>query len=165
DSQLTAICAVIPAVSAICVVRSADPLALGGVAHMNRISLATSCAVLLTAGLASAQTTVSGRVTNARGGVIANADVTLHLLPPPGQPAMPPMPNMPGMAADKTTTTGADGSFSFTQVAAGQYAIMADSSGFERASQELTVGAQPPAALTLALSPLKVPGAEPTAAA
>ena len=124
------------------------------------------CAVLLTAAVASAQTsTVSGRVANARGGVVANAEVTLHLLPPPGQPAMPAMPNMPGMVADKTVTAGADGSFTFTQVPAGQYAVMADSSGFERASQELTVGTQPPRAVTLTLAPLEVSGAEPVVAA
>ena len=67
---------------------------------------------------------------------------------------MPPMPNMPGMAADKTTMTGADGSFTFTQVPAGQYAVMADASGFERASQELVVGTQAPPSVTLALTAL-----------
>jgi len=132
---------------------------------MSRLVLATASAVLFTAVVASAQTsTVTGRVANARGGVIANADVTLHLLPPPGQPAMPAMPNMPGMVADKTATTGADGSFTFTQVPPGQYAVMADSPGFERASQELIVGAQTPA-VTLTLSALEVPGAEPSVAA
>jgi len=129
---------------------------------MTNVSVAACCAALVMATSAAAQTTVSGRVDSARGGVIANADVTLHLLPPPGQPAMP---NMPGMVADKTTTAGADGTFTFTQVPAGQYAVMADSSGFERASQELTVGAQPPPAVTLTLSPLEVPGGEPTVAA
>src|SRR5438093_12876665 len=105
---------------------------------------AGSAVLLFTATLASAQATVTGRVANARGGVVANAEVTLHQLPPPGQPAMRAMPNMPGMTPDRTVTTRADGTFTFTNVPPGQYAIMADSTGFERASQELVVGAQTP---------------------
>jgi Carboxypeptidase regulatory-like domain len=132
---------------------------------MNRFCLAIACAVSLAAASASAQTsTVTGRVANARGGVVANAEVTLHQLPPPGQPAMRAMPNMPGMTPDRTVTTRADGTFTFTNVPPGQYAIMADSTGFERASQELVVGAQTPA-VALALEPLEVPGGEPVAAA
>lgn len=132
---------------------------------MNRVLLATAWAVLFTAAGASAQTsTVTGRVSNTRGGVIANAEVTLHQLPPPGQPAMRAMPNMPGMTPDKTATTGADGSFTFTQVPPGQYVVMADSTGFERASQELIVGANTPA-VALSLEPLELAGAEPTVAA
>jgi len=55
---------------------------------MSRFCLAVTCAVvLLTAAGASAQTaTVGGSVSNARGGVIAGADVTLRVLPPPGAP-------------------------------------------------------------------------------
>ena len=55
---------------------------------MSRFSLAATCATaLLMAAGASAQTvTVSGSVSNARGGVLANADVTLRVLPPPGAP-------------------------------------------------------------------------------
>jgi hypothetical protein len=129
---------------------------------MKILRAAACCAALvLTATVAAAQNaTVSGRVTNVRGGAIANAEVTLHLLPPPGQPAMPANHNMPGMAPDKTTTTGADGTFTFTQVPPGQYALMADSTGFERASQELTVGAQPLQNLALNLEPLEIPGGE-----
>src|SRR5262245_12195597 len=98
---------------------------------MKRLSLAIG-AVVLTAGVASAQTsTVTGRVANASGGVVAQAEVTLHQLPPPGQPAMRAMPNMPGMTPDRTATAGADGTFTFTQVPAGQYVIMADALGFE----------------------------------
>src|SRR5439155_2150299 len=104
---------------------------------------------------------VSGRVASARGGVIANAEVTLHLLPPPGQPAMR---AMPGMAADLTTTTGADGAFTFARVPPGQYVLTVDSPGFERASQELVVANQPQT-VTAALTPLEVPGAETPAAA
>jgi Carboxypeptidase regulatory-like domain/Carbohydrate-selective porin, OprB family len=132
---------------------------------MNRVCLATACAVFLTASGAFAQTsTVNGRVANARGGVVAEAEVTLHQLPPPGQPAMRAMPNMPGMTPDRTAVAGADGTFTFPAVPAGQYVIMADALGFERASQELVVGNQTPR-VTLTLAELEVPGAEPVAGA
>src|SRR5262245_16943790 len=109
---------------------------------MNRLALVVTCAAMLFApALASAQTaTVGGSVSNARGGVIANADVTLRTLPPPGTPAMP---NMPGMTTERTTTTAADGRFTFTQVAPGQYVLLVDASGFERSSQEVVVASQP----------------------
>jgi hypothetical protein len=96
--------------------------------------------------------------------VVAEAEVTLHQLPPPGQPAMRAMPNMPGMVQDRVTTAAADGTFTFTQVPAGQYVIMADALGFERASQELVVGNQTPR-VSLTLAELDVPGLEPVAAA
>ena len=131
---------------------------------MTRLRIGALCAVavLLTAGVAAAQNgSVSGRVANARGGVVANAEVTLHLLPPPGQPAMPASHNMPGTTPDKTTTTSADGTFTFTGVPQGQYALMADSTGFERASQEVTVGTQAIQNVALSLEPLEIPGAEP----
>src|SRR5215470_8628888 len=122
---------------------------------MKRFRLALgACLVLGVAATVSAQSTVAGRV--------AEAEVTLHQLPPPGQPAMRAMPNMPGMTPDRTATAAADGTFTFTQVPAGQYVIMADALGFERASQELVVGNQTPS-VTLTLSELEVPGAEPVA--
>src|SRR5215510_11687004 len=121
---------------------------------MKRVRLAlVACLALGVAATVSAQSTVTGRVANASGGVVSQAEVTLHQLPPPGQPAMRAMPNMPGMTPDKTTTTGADGTFTFPGVTAGQYVIMADSTGFERASQELIVGARTPA-VALTLEPL-----------
>src|SRR5262244_1404456 len=119
-----------------------------------------ACLVLGVAATVSAQSTVTGRVANANGGVVAEAEVTLHQLPPPGQPAMRAMPNMPGMTPDRTATAAADGTFTFTQVPPGQYVIMADALGFERASQELVVGNQTPR-VTLTLAELDVPGAEP----
>src|SRR5262245_7041814 len=130
---------------------------------MNRFALVVACAAVLSApALVSAQTaTVGGSVSNARGGVVANADVTLRTLPPPGTPAMP---NMPGMTADRTTTTAAAGRFTFTQVAAGQYVLLVDASGFERSSQEVVVTNQA-ITLAVALEALEVPGAEPVAAA
>src|SRR5215475_14107862 len=128
---------------------------------MKRVRLAlVACLALGVAATVSAQSTVTGRVANANGGVVAEAEVTLHLLPPPGQAAMRAMPNMPGMPADRTATAAADGTFTFTQVPAGQYVIMADALGFERASQELVVGNQTPR-VTLTLTELEIPGAEP----
>ena len=129
---------------------------------MRRLCLAVTCvAVLLTAARASAQSTVGGRVSNARGGVVASADVTLRTLMPPGSPAMP--ANMPGMAPDRTTTSGPDGTFTFGQVPAGQYVLQVDANGFERSSQEVTVASQPQT-FAVALTALEVPGAEPVTA-
>jgi len=123
--------------------------------------------LLLTASLAAAQnSTVSGRVANAQGGVIASAEATLRALPPPGTPAMPNMPNMPNMPAamERTATAGADGMFTFANVGAGDYVLYVDASGFERSSQTVTVGTQAQN-LTITLTPLIVPGAEEGAAA
>src|SRR4051812_1080573 len=98
---------------------------------MNRLRLAAVCAVILMAAEASAQTaTVGGSVSNARGGIIAGAEITLRVLPAPGAPAMP--ANMPGMAPDRTTTSGPDGTFTFAQVPPGQYVLLVDAAGFER---------------------------------
>ena len=107
---------------------------------MVRCRLAAVIAMLLlTASFAAAQnSTVSGRVANAQGGVIANAEATLRALPPPGTPVMPNMPNMPA-AMERTATAGADGAFTFTNVAAGDYVLYVDASGFERSSQTITV--------------------------
>jgi len=115
--------------------------------------------VLLTAGAASAQTAVvSGRVSDAQGGVIAGAEVTLRRLPPPGTPAMPRMPNMPGME-ERTTRSAADGTFAFDQVPPGEYALQVDFSGFERSSQQVTASDRPQT-LAVTLQPLEIPGAE-----
>ena len=120
--------------------------------------LAASAMLLLTASLAAAQnSTVSGRVANAQGGVIASAEATLRALPPPGTPAMPNMPNMPA-AMERTATAGADGMFTFANVGAGDYVLYVDASGFERSSQTVTVGTQAQN-LTITLTPLIVPGA------
>jgi len=135
---------------------------------MVRCRLAAVIAMLLlTASFAAAQnSTVSGRVGNAQGGVIANAEATLRALPPPGTPPMPNMPNMPNMPAamERTATAGADGAFTFANVAAGDYVLYVDASGFERSSQTVTVGNQAQN-LTITLTPLIVPGAEEGAAA
>src|SRR5262245_39789103 len=135
---------------------------------MVRCRLAAVIAMLLlTASFAAAQnSTVSGRVANAQGGVIANAEATLRALPPPGTPVMPNMPNMPNMPAamERTATAGADGAFTFANVAAGDYVLYVDASGFERSSQTITVGNQAQN-LMVTLTPLIVPGAEESAAA
>ncbi len=131
---------------------------------MHTLGLAAGAVTLcLVPTLALAQSTVSGRVTNAQGGAIPNADVTLRALPPPGAPVTARMPNMPGMASDeRSTQTRADGTFTFDQVAAGQYALFADLSGFERSSQEIAITNQP-RNVTFVLQPLEVPGGEPAA--
>src|SRR5436190_16822453 len=97
---------------------------------MGRFRLvATTVGIMLIGAIASAQNaSLNGRVTNTQGGVIPNADVTLRLMPAPGTPNMP---NMPGMN-ERTAKSGADGTFAFTQVAAGQYVLQADAPGFER---------------------------------
>src|SRR5437773_2968110 len=108
----------------------------------------------------TAQTqSVSGQVANVQGGYISGAEVTLRPLPPPGAPAMPRMRNMPGMAAERTARSGADGTFSFDQVAPGQYVLQVDFSGFERSSQEVTISNQP-RTVTVRLQPLEIPGTE-----
>ena len=129
---------------------------------MGRFRLAVGTFVLsLIAAVASAQTSsVSGRVANAQGGFIGNAEVTLRSLPPPGTAAMPRMPNMPGMpGAERTTRSIADGAFSFDQVAPGQYVLQVDAPGFERSSQEITVTNQTQS-FAVSLAALEIPGAE-----
>src|SRR6185503_19919565 len=105
--------------------------------------VATSAMLLFTASLAAAQNaTVSGRVANMQGGVISNGEATLRALPPPGTAPMPNMPNMPA-AMERTATAGADGAFTFANVAAGDYVLYVDASGFERSSQTITLANQP----------------------
>ena len=127
-----------------------------------RVGAATLVGMLIAA-VASAQgPSLSGRVANAQGGVIANADVTLRPLPPPGAPAMPAMPGM--ATADRTTRSGADGTFAFQQVGPGEYALQVDAPGFERSSQAITVSNQPQT-FAVMLDALEIPGAEAAAAA
>jgi len=120
-------------------------------------------ALLLPATAVFAQTSsVGGRVVNAEGGVVPNAEATLRVLPAPGAAPMPNMPNMPGMAGtDRTASANADGAFAFDAVPAGRYVLQVDASGFERSSQEITVSNQPQT-FAVALQPLEIPGAEST---
>ena len=78
-------------------------------------------------------------------------------------PPMPAMANMPGMN-ERTAPVGADGSFSFDQVAPGQYVLFVDATGFERSSQQVTAPVSgPPIAISLVA--LDLPGAPPVAEA
>src|ERR1051326_4524540 len=136
---------------------SKEPVQLQQLARVRAILAVVL--ILLASNAAFAQSaSVTGRVANARGGAIANADVTLRQLPPPGMPAR--MPNMPGMATvELTAQSAADGSFSFNNVAPGDYVLQVDFTGFERSSQQLTISNQP-ATVAVALEPLEIPGAE-----
>src|SRR5207247_5956509 len=69
------------------------------------------------------------------------------------------MRNMPGMAAERTSISVWYGTFSFDQVAPGQYVLQVDFSGFERSSQEVTISNQP-RTVTVRLQPLEIPGTE-----
>ena len=126
---------------------------------MLKLSLAVGTLFLvLHSNVASAQgASIGGRVVNAQGTVIANADITLRSIPPAGMPARMPMPGQDN--GERTTQSRADGTFSFTQVAPGQYVLFADRTGFERSSEQIDVASQP---LTVAfvLEPLEVPGAD-----
>jgi iron complex outermembrane receptor protein len=76
---------------------------------------------------ASAQNlALTGRVTDAQGGVVANASVTLA-----GVSGVRPL----------TARTAADGTFTFTSVQPGRYVLQIDSPGFLTWTQEVTVGA------------------------
>jgi hypothetical protein len=103
-----------------------------------RTAAATLAAIFVATVLSAQTSSVSGRVANADGGSIANAEATLRALSAPGAPPMPAMPNMPGMN-ERTARAGSDGSFTFDQVAAGQYVLIVDAPGFERSSQQITV--------------------------
>jgi len=125
-----------------------------------RLGFATVFIALISTSASAQNATVNGRVINAQGGPMANAAVTLRLLPGPGAP--PAMPNMPGMN-ERTTNAGPDGSFAFDQVAPGEYVLQADLPGFGRSSQAITVPG-PNLTFTLTLEALDLPGAPPPAA-
>jgi Carboxypeptidase regulatory-like domain len=125
-----------------------------------RLAVAT-LGMVLVAGIASAQNSVRGRVTNREGAPVADAEVSL--VPPPS--AMASMPGMrPSASTERTVRSRADGTFQLDQVPPGQFVLQVDAPGLSRSSQPITV----PTSQTLAVSlePLEVPGAEaaPTAA-
>lgn len=121
---------------------------------MRRLRLALGAlALLLVPAVVSAQSTITGRVADARGGPVATGDVTLRPLPPAGAAVMP---NMPGMMDRTAQVTG--GAFTLDQVAPGTYALFVDATGYERSSQELTV-ANANQTLAITLRALDVPGA------
>ena len=121
--------------------------------------LVWACALSLMATYAFAQTSsLNGRVADLRGGVVANAEVSLRTLPPPGA-AMPNMPNMrQNEPPPRTTRTGADGAFTFEQLPAGTYRPSGGRAGFGRASQEVTIPTSQ--AVAVAMEPLELIGAE-----
>jgi len=115
------------------------------------------------AAVASGQTsTLNGRVANNKGGVLANAEVSLFNLPAAPMPNMPNMPMPATPAPVKTGTSAADGTFSLTQVPAGQYVLQVDAPGFARSSQQIAVPSSQTISITL--EALDLPGAETTAA-
>jgi hypothetical protein len=119
--------------------------------------------LLVMAAVASGQTsTLNGRVANSKGGVLANAEVSLFNLPAAPMPNMPNMPMPATPAPVKTGASAADGTFSLTQVPAGQYVLQVDAPGFARSSQQIAV----PSAqiIEITLEALDLPGAETTAA-
>jgi hypothetical protein len=123
------------------------------------------CALLVGSAMASAQTSISGRVANGQGGVVSNAEVSIRALPSPATGASPPMRNMPGMPDnERTIRANADGTFTLDQVAAGDYILQVDAPGFERSSQPITVTNQAQR-LAVTLEPLVIPGAESAATA
>lgn len=119
--------------------------------------------LLLVAVAASGQTsTLSGRIVNDKGGVVADADVSLMNLPAAPMPNMPNMPMPATPTPVKTGTSGANGTFSLTQVPAGQYILQVDAPGFERFTQQITTPSTQTFAVTL--TALDLPGQEATVA-
>ena len=119
--------------------------------------------LLLIATAVSGQTSaLNGRIVNTKGGVVADADVSLMNLPTAPMPNMPNMPMPATPAPVKAGTSGADGTFSLTQVPAGQYILQVDAPGFERFTQQITVPSSQAFVVTLAA--LDLPGQETTAA-
>src|SRR5213593_3583663 len=106
---------------------------------------------------ASAQTpSLSGRVTDAQGGLVPNAEVSLAPVVKvmAGMTMTPPAP-LPGRM-------NADGTFAFTQVPPGDYVLQVDAPGFSRASQPVTLPTTQ--TFSLKLDRLEIPGAETAAA-
>src|SRR5262249_9602385 len=95
---------------------------------------------------------LNGRVTDAYGAALPNAQVAL--VPPApimANMTMAPPPPIPGRV-------NGDGSFSFTGIAAGSYVLQVDAPGFARSSQPVTLPTNQTFAVKLDV--LEVPGAE-----
>src|SRR5690349_8042529 len=96
--------------------------------HLGRVRSALALLMLFClVTVATAQTgTVAGRVVDPQGGAVADATITVT--PAGGRSLM--------------ARTGADGAFSFGQLAATEHTLQVDAAGFVRWSQKVTPGAQ-----------------------
>ena len=117
--------------------------------------LAASAQPPVQAAAAAQTSSVTGRVTDAQGAVIANAEVTLGAW----TPAMPGMKMAQGQQF--TARSAANGSFTLTQIPPGQYVLQVDAPGYGRSSQELKVPNTQ--TLNIRLELLELPGAETSA--
>ncbi|HME98700.1 MAG TPA: carboxypeptidase regulatory-like domain-containing protein, partial [Terriglobia bacterium] len=117
--------------------------------------LAASAQPPVQAAAAAQTSSVTGRVTDAQGAVIANAEVTLGAW----TPAMPGMKMAQGQQF--TARSAANGSFTLTQIPPGQYVLQVDAPGYGRSSQELKVPSTQ--TLNIRLELLELPGAETSA--
>ena len=124
-----------------------------------RVAGGVAVLVLFSVAASAQNSAVNGRVSNDKGGVVGNADVSL-------EQQMPPMPGMPAMRTNapppRTAKSGADGNFTVPDVPPGRYILIVDAIGFGRSSQEVTVPVLAPIPITL--ETLEVPGGEATAA-
>lgn len=105
--------------------------------QLRRAGLVAGLALLLSSGLAYAQATgtVTGRVTDATGGVIPGAEVTLAN-------------NATG--ASSRTVTDANGEFTFRAIP-GQYKLRVSLQGFRTSTRDVTVAANTPVRLDVPL--------------
>jgi iron complex outermembrane receptor protein len=92
----------------------------------------STCAVLLGALISSSPawaqaSSVTGRVVDPQGAIVANAEITLTA---PAQSA-------------RSVRSAQDGTFGFGPIAPGSYTIRTDAAGFSPSSQTVTVGASP----------------------
>ena len=102
--------------------------------HTVRVTLA-AIGLLLVCTSAWAQTSsLTGRVVDPQGALVAGADVLLTAAP-----------------STRSTRSAADGSFAFASVAAGRYELLVLAPGFANRTQSVTVGATP-AMVTVALA-------------
>jgi hypothetical protein len=120
---------------------------------LRMVALVVACAIPLGATAQAPQTSsLNGRVTDAYGAALSNASVAL--VPPApimANMTMAPPPPIPGRVS-------ADGSFSFTGIAAGPYVLQVDAPGFSRSSQPVTLPTNQTFAVKLDV--LEVPGGE-----
>lgn len=102
-----------------------------------RICLLAAWVIVYGAGVALAQTSsLTGRVVDSQGGAVTSADVTLV-----------PM----GSQRGRGTRSAADGTFTFADVAPGEYVLLVQAPGFMLSSQALSVAAAEAAPLTVML--------------